>query len=210
MTGWSSSGLVQSRVLAGVLMRASSESDLPERAILSRKRAGAQRYTPAMDELAAGTRPGWSRRRFLSAGGVAAATAVAAMAGAAPQLPGSRRLPPEERLSARRRDAARSADVVSSRPTTSSSCAITGIRRFRTRRPGGSSWTARSSVRWSSPWHSSRRCPATSVTCVLQCAGNGRGLYRPTVPGVQWRTGAVGNAKWTRRARARPARRRRV
>jgi len=42
-----------------------------------------------------------------------------------------------------------------------------------------------------------RRMPRTSVTCVLQCAGNGRGLYSPTLPGVQWRYGAVGNARWT-------------
>ncbi len=42
-----------------------------------------------------------------------------------------------------------------------------------------------------------RRMPQTNVTCVLQCAGNGRGLYRPIVPGVQWKYGAVGNARWT-------------
>ena len=42
-----------------------------------------------------------------------------------------------------------------------------------------------------------RRMPAASAICVLQCAGNGRGLYRPAVPGVQWRYGAVGNARWT-------------
>lgn len=41
-----------------------------------------------------------------------------------------------------------------------------------------------------------RKLPVTSVTCVLQCAGNGRGLYTPTLPGVQWRYGAVGNAEW--------------
>lgn len=42
-----------------------------------------------------------------------------------------------------------------------------------------------------------KRLPKTAVTCVLQCAGNGRGLYSPTVPGVQWKYGAVGNALWT-------------
>lgn len=42
-----------------------------------------------------------------------------------------------------------------------------------------------------------RRMPQTSVTCVLQCAGNGRSWYRPIVPGVQWKYGAVGNARWT-------------
>lgn len=37
----------------------------------------------------------------------------------------------------------------------------------------------------------------TSVTAVLQCAGNSRGLYRPRVPGVQWGKGAAGNAEWS-------------
>src|SRR5262245_25385625 len=39
--------------------------------------------------------------------------------------------------------------------------------------------------------------PRASTTCVLQCAGNGRSLHRPIVPGVQWSYGAVGNARWT-------------
>jgi sulfite oxidase len=39
--------------------------------------------------------------------------------------------------------------------------------------------------------------PRASATCVLQCAGNGRGLYKPVVAGVQWKYGAVGNARWT-------------
>jgi DMSO/TMAO reductase YedYZ molybdopterin-dependent catalytic subunit len=42
-----------------------------------------------------------------------------------------------------------------------------------------------------------RAMPAASATCVLQCAGNGRGLQTPPVPGVQWKYGAVGNARWT-------------
>ena len=42
-----------------------------------------------------------------------------------------------------------------------------------------------------------RRMPSVDVTCVLQCAGNGRSLFEPKVPGVQWRYGAVGNARWT-------------
>jgi sulfite oxidase len=36
-----------------------------------------------------------------------------------------------------------------------------------------------------------------TVEAVLQCAGNGRGLFVPQVPGVQWQRGAVGNARWT-------------
>lgn len=42
-----------------------------------------------------------------------------------------------------------------------------------------------------------KKLPRTEVTCVLQCAGNGRGLYSPPLPGVQWRFGAAGNARWT-------------
>lgn len=42
-----------------------------------------------------------------------------------------------------------------------------------------------------------RRLPQATVTCVLECAGNGRSLYRPTVPGFAWGRGAVGNARWT-------------
>jgi sulfite oxidase len=40
------------------------------------------------------------------------------------------------------------------------------------------------------------KLPRVETTCVLQCAGNGRSLFRPTMPGVQWRHGAVGNARW--------------
>jgi sulfite oxidase len=36
-----------------------------------------------------------------------------------------------------------------------------------------------------------------SVINTLECAGNGRGLYRPQVPGVQWEKGAVGTAKFS-------------
>ena len=40
--------------------------------------------------------------------------------------------------------------------------------------------------------------PTTSVTSVLECAGNGRGLFRmANTSGTQWERGAVGNAKWT-------------
>ena len=31
---------------------------------------------------------------------------------------------------------------------------------------------------------------------VNQCAGNGRGLFEPRVPGAQWANGAMGNATW--------------
>ena len=42
-----------------------------------------------------------------------------------------------------------------------------------------------------------KKLPRASATCVLQCAGNGRAFHKPVVPGVQWKYGAVGNARWT-------------
>ncbi len=36
-----------------------------------------------------------------------------------------------------------------------------------------------------------------SVVNTLECAGNGRGLQRPQVPGIQWGKGAVGTAKFS-------------
>lgn len=41
-----------------------------------------------------------------------------------------------------------------------------------------------------------QKLPRAETTCVLQCAGNGRALYTPGIRGVQWRYGAVGNARW--------------
>ena len=38
--------------------------------------------------------------------------------------------------------------------------------------------------------------PTHSVVNTLECAGNGRGLYRPQVPGVQWGKGAVSTARF--------------
>lgn len=36
-----------------------------------------------------------------------------------------------------------------------------------------------------------------SYTAVIQCAGNGRGMFEPRVPGGQWKNGAMGNTTWT-------------
>ncbi len=44
--------------------------------------------------------------------------------------------------------------------------------------------------------HELGRMEQSARTAVLQCAGNGRGLYRPRVPGVPWERGAVGQAEW--------------
>ena len=42
-----------------------------------------------------------------------------------------------------------------------------------------------------------RKMPTTTVTTVLECAGNGRAFFEPPVAGIQWGKGAVGNARWT-------------
>ena len=42
-----------------------------------------------------------------------------------------------------------------------------------------------------------RKLPQYTVAAVLECTGNGRGFFRPRVPGIQWERGAVGNAEWS-------------
>src|SRR5271169_2766860 len=37
---------------------------------------------------------------------------------------------------------------------------------------------------------------AVEIVAVCQCAGNRRGYSDPHVPGVQWGSGAIGNARW--------------
>ena len=41
-----------------------------------------------------------------------------------------------------------------------------------------------------------KKLPPVELVSVAECAGNGRGFYQPTVPGVQWRNGSVGNGSW--------------
>ena len=41
-----------------------------------------------------------------------------------------------------------------------------------------------------------RRMPSFELPAVLECAGNGRAFYEPTVAGLQWTNGAVGNGRW--------------
>lgn len=41
------------------------------------------------------------------------------------------------------------------------------------------------------------KLPPHSVVNTLECAGNGRGFYRPQVSGVQWGKGAVGTARFS-------------
>ena len=42
-----------------------------------------------------------------------------------------------------------------------------------------------------------KKLPRAEMVSVLECAGNGRSFYRPSVAGAQWRFGSVGNARWT-------------
>ena len=41
-----------------------------------------------------------------------------------------------------------------------------------------------------------RKLAPASAPAVLQCAGNGRALFKPRVAGAQWARGAVGQAQW--------------
>ena len=41
-----------------------------------------------------------------------------------------------------------------------------------------------------------KQLPAVELVSVLECAGNGRGFYEPSMPGLQWGNGGVGNGRW--------------
>ena len=45
--------------------------------------------------------------------------------------------------------------------------------------------------------HDLNEMPAETAVVTLECAGNGRTLFRPRAPGVQWGFGAAGTAEWT-------------
>jgi DMSO/TMAO reductase YedYZ molybdopterin-dependent catalytic subunit len=45
--------------------------------------------------------------------------------------------------------------------------------------------------------HDLTQLPAETALVTLECAGNGRALFRPQAPGVQWGFGAAGTAEWT-------------
>jgi DMSO/TMAO reductase YedYZ molybdopterin-dependent catalytic subunit len=42
-----------------------------------------------------------------------------------------------------------------------------------------------------------RRFERATLPAINQCSGNRRGLFTPRVPGVQWGSGAMGNATWS-------------
>lgn len=41
-----------------------------------------------------------------------------------------------------------------------------------------------------------QKLPQYTVAATLECTGDGRGFFRPRVPGIQWMRGAIGNAEW--------------
>lgn len=41
-----------------------------------------------------------------------------------------------------------------------------------------------------------QKLPQVTVPATLECAGNGRGNFKPRMPGLQWSKGAMGNAEW--------------
>lgn len=41
-----------------------------------------------------------------------------------------------------------------------------------------------------------QKLPQYTVAVTLECTGDGRGFFRPRVPGIQWMRGAIGNAEW--------------
>jgi DMSO/TMAO reductase YedYZ molybdopterin-dependent catalytic subunit len=45
--------------------------------------------------------------------------------------------------------------------------------------------------------HELTQLPAETAVVTLECAGNGRAVFRPSATGVQWGFGAVGAAEWT-------------
>jgi len=42
-----------------------------------------------------------------------------------------------------------------------------------------------------------RKLPAVTVTVTLECAGNGRAFFQPSIAGIQWEKGAVSTARFT-------------
>ena len=42
-----------------------------------------------------------------------------------------------------------------------------------------------------------KKHPEATQVVTLECSGNGRAFYEPTIAGAQWEKGAVGNARWT-------------
>ncbi len=146
---------------------------------------------------------GLSRRTFLAAAGAAALLPSVALSTAARSVPASRSIPAFRRRMLQWNGYAANAET----PLDALTTYLTPNDLFFVRHhwnpmyPDPKRWALTVDGEVESPLQLSladlKRMPQSSVTCVLQCAGNGRSLYKPVVPGVQWRYGAVGNARWT-------------
>jgi DMSO/TMAO reductase YedYZ molybdopterin-dependent catalytic subunit len=74
-------------------------------------------------------------------------------------------------------------------------------RRRSTKRGGSSAWKLRIGGAVAKPLELNlddlKRLPPVTLPAVMECAGNGRVFYEPAKEGLQWQSGAVGNATWT-------------
>jgi DMSO/TMAO reductase YedYZ molybdopterin-dependent catalytic subunit len=149
-----------------------------------------------------GTRPdggpgfGLTRRTFLTAAGAAALVPSMALSATAPAIPASRRRMIQ--MNGYALDAETPLDALTTYLTPNDLFFVR--HHWNPMYPGVKSWTLDVDGEVETPLQLSladlRRFPKSTATCVLQCAGNGRSLHKPTVPGVQWKYGAVGNARW--------------
>jgi DMSO/TMAO reductase YedYZ molybdopterin-dependent catalytic subunit len=139
---------------------------------------------------------GWTRRTFLTAAGAAALAPSALLAATAPAIPPSRRRMIQ--MNGYAIDAETPLDVLTTYLTPNDLFFVR--HHWNPMYPGIKTWTLSVDGEVESPMELSladlRRMPKSMATCVLQCAGNGRSLHKPAVPGVQWKYGAVGNARW--------------
>ncbi len=140
-----------------------------------------------------GRAPGMSRRGFLAAAG--AGLAVAALAPASPATPRRRLL----QMNGYPIDAETPLELLDTYITPNDLFFVR--HHWNPTPPDPATWALKVDGEVERPLALTLRdleaMPRASATCVLQCAGNGRALHRPVVPGVQWKYGAVGNAKWT-------------
>jgi sulfite oxidase len=139
----------------------------------------------------------WTRRAFLTSAGLAVLAPSAAIAAATQTIPPSKRRMIQ--MNGYAIDAEAPLDALTTYLTPNDLFFVR--HHWNPMYPGARTWTLAVDGEVETPLVLTlgdlKRLPKTNVTCVLQCAGNGRGLFKPPVAGVQWRYGAVGNARWT-------------
>jgi sulfite oxidase len=141
--------------------------------------------------------PGLSRRSFLASAGAAALLPSIALSAATQAIPVSRRRMIQ--MNGYAIDAEAPLDVLTTYLTPNDLFFVR--HHWNPMYPGVRTWALMVDGEVENPLRLTlaelKRLPKTTVTCVLQCAGNGRALYKPAVAGVQWKYGAVGNARWS-------------